>query len=184
MTEAEFCRIVATNRHNRALLARLPDLDLPDCYLTAGCLFQTVWNLRDHRAPEWGIKDYDLFYFDASDLGKAAEIATEQRVRATFADLPVTLDVKNQARVHLWYQAKFGAAYPQLTDTTGGIDRYLIACTCIGIAVPSGRLHAPEGLGDLAAGRLRINPRNAQPDPYREKAESYRQRWQWLEIVD
>jgi uncharacterized protein len=183
MIEAEFRRIVATNPCNLALLTRLPALELRDCYLTAGCLFQTVWNARDGRAPGWGIKDYDIFYFDAADLTAEAEAQVEQRVRLAFADLPIKLDVKNQARVHLWYEAKFGAAYPRLSASTGGIDRYLIACTCLGIAVQTGRLHAPDGLEDMAAGRLRINPVNARPDRFREKALSYQARWPWLEIV-
>ena len=34
------------NPHNAALLERLPFLGLPDAWLVAGCLFQTVWNLR------------------------------------------------------------------------------------------------------------------------------------------
>ena len=39
------------NPHNAALLERLPFLGLPDAWLVAGCLFQTVWNLRSGLAP-------------------------------------------------------------------------------------------------------------------------------------
>ena len=39
------------NPHNAALLERLPFLGLPDVWLVAGCLFQTVWNLRSGLAP-------------------------------------------------------------------------------------------------------------------------------------
>jgi hypothetical protein len=184
MTEAEFRRIVATNPNNVTLLSRLPELKLPDCYLAAGCLFQPVWNAREGRAADWGIRDYDVFYFEPSDLTAAAEAQVEARVRQAFSDLSIKLDVKNQARVHLWYEAKFGAPYPRLADSSDAIDRYLISCTCIGIAVQGGRLHAPDSLADLAAGRLRINPRNAQPDKYREKALSYQERWPSLEILD
>jgi uncharacterized protein len=184
MTDAEFRAAIAANANNVALLARLADSGLPDCYLTAGCLFQTVWNLRDGREPTWGIKDYDIFYFDPSDLTAEAEVEVERRVRAAFADLPIKLDIKNQARVHLWYEAKFGAPYPKLRSSTDGIDRYLVACTCIGIEVSTQHLHAPDGLDDLTAGRLRINPVNARPGKFREKARSYQERWNWLEIID
>ena len=182
MDETEFRRLVATNPHNTALLERLPQLGLPDCWLTAGCLFQAVWNAQSGRAPDCGVKDYDVFYFDPSDLSAEAEVAAEERLRTAFADLPIKLDVKNQARVHLWYQGKFGAPYPQLAKSTDGIDRYLVACTCIGISVETGAIHAPDGLGDMAAGRLRINQLNARPDKFREKALSYQARWPWLEI--
>ena len=68
MTEAEFRDSVLQNPCNAALLNRLPGLGLPQCYLTAGCLFQAVWNRRSGRAPDWGVKDYDVFYFDDGDL--------------------------------------------------------------------------------------------------------------------
>lgn len=47
------------------VLSRSAALGLPCWYLTAGCLFQTVWNVVTGRPPAHGIKDYDLFYFDA-----------------------------------------------------------------------------------------------------------------------
>lgn len=40
---------------------RLATRVLAECHLTAGCLFQTVWNRITGRALEWGIKDYDVF---------------------------------------------------------------------------------------------------------------------------
>ena len=39
------------NPANRAILQRLPALGLPDPWLVAGCLFQTVWNLHSGLAP-------------------------------------------------------------------------------------------------------------------------------------
>jgi hypothetical protein len=75
-------------------------LDLQDGWLVAGCLFQTVWNIRSNRAPEAGIKDYDIFYFDASDLTEEAEARVQQRVEAALGKLGVPIEVKNQARVH------------------------------------------------------------------------------------
>lgn len=75
------------NRFSRAILERLPSLDLPDAWLVAGCLFQTVWNLRSDRPPAYGIKDYDVFYFDATNLSAAAEQAVQRRATALFTDL-------------------------------------------------------------------------------------------------
>jgi hypothetical protein len=43
--------------------------------VTAGCLFQTVWNVVTDRPPTSGIKDYDIFYFDGTDLSWEAEDA-------------------------------------------------------------------------------------------------------------
>jgi hypothetical protein len=38
-------------------------LDLHGWYVTAGCVFQTVWNVVTGRPPTNGIRDYDVFYF-------------------------------------------------------------------------------------------------------------------------
>jgi hypothetical protein len=175
---------VRANPVNAALLDRLPDLALPQGHLTAGCLFQTLWNLRSGRRPDQGIKDYDVFYFDDRDLSWEAEDAVIRRVSAVTADLAVAVEVRNQARVHLWYEARFGAPYPQLRSAREGIDRYLVACTCLGIDLASGALHATHGLDDMEAGILRPNPLTPQPSLFRAKAESYRDRWPWLRIVD
>jgi hypothetical protein len=91
--------------------------------------------------------------------------------------------VKNQARVHLWYQQRFNASYPRLTSPRDGIDRYLITCTCIGIEVTTGALYAPNGLQALYEGILRMNPVNSQPIQFRQKAEDYQLRWPWLRIL-
>jgi uncharacterized protein len=184
MTEAAFRDATLENNFNVQLLDRLAALALPDCHLTAGCLFQTVWNLRSGRDPTSGISDYDVFYCDASDLSWDAEDRVIQRVAAATADLPITVEVKNQARVHLWYGERFGGAYPQLHSARDGIDRFLVSCTCVGIDVQSRDVYAPYGLDDLYAGRLGMNRFNPRPDQYRAKAASYRQRWDWLTIVD
>lgn len=60
----------------------------------------------------------------------------------------------------------------------------MIACTCVGIEVASGELYAPNGLDDLARGKLRTNPNNPRPALFREKAESYRVRWPWLSVIE
>lgn len=182
-TEEKFLDNALTNEINSALVSRLKALRLNDCYLTAGCLFQTVWNDISGNPPTWGIKDYDVFYFDNSDLSWEAENEVIRRVTSLGEDLGVCIEVKNQARVHLWYRQRFGADYPVLTSTRDGIDRYLISCTCVGIAVDTGALYAPDGVDDLYAGVLRMNPVNPQPNMFLAKAESYRLRWPWLTTV-
>lgn len=170
------------NPVNRVLLETLPALNLRECHLAAGCLFQAVWNRRSGRPAEWGVKDYDVFYFDDSDLSWEAEDAVIRRVQAATSGLGVHVEVRNQARVHLWYEQRFRAPYPVLHSARDGIDRYLVACTCVGIEVASGELYAPDGLGDLAAGMLRMNPRHPMPEMFMDKARSYQARWAWLRI--
>lgn len=174
------------NPANRAILERLPVLGLPDAWLVAGCLFQTVWNLRTGRPPRDGIRDYDLFYFDASDLTPAAEDTVARRVEAACSDLGVTLEVKNQARVHTWYEEHFGAPYAPLRNAMDGIDRFLVEGTCVGLqAGPGGlTLYAPDGLAGLMGGVLRPNRHSPDPRLYAAKAADYRRRWPWLTVLD
>lgn len=184
MTDEEFKAIALANPANAALLDRLPQLGLPQCFLVAGSLYQAVWNQRAGHAPDWGIKDYDIFYFDDTDLSWEAEDRVIRAAETLAADLGITVEPRNQARVHLWYASRFGEGYPQLVSSRDAIGRYLVTCTCIGIDAECGEVCAPYGFDELERGELRMNPVNARPEHFRPKAESYVARWPWLRIVD
>lgn len=184
LTEQQFFESVFRNPINAQLLIRLRAPQIPQGILTAGCLVQTVWNLKSGYDPQYGIKDYDIFYFDDSDLSWDAEDAVIRQVQQAVADLPAKVEIKNQARVHLWYKDKFGADYPALQKAEDGIDRYLTLCTRIGIRLCDSSLYAPDGLGDMWNGILRLNPLNPQHELYLIKCTEYLQRWPWLTIVD
>lgn len=181
---ASFRAMALANPHNRLLLDGLAGLGLPQCHLTAGCLFQSVWNVLSGRPAEENIKDYDVFHFDGEDLSWEAEDAVIRRVAPLAARLGLPVEVKNQARVHLWYRQRFGDDYPQLHSVKDGISRYLVRCTCVGIDAASGEVFAPDGFADLSAGVLRINPLLPQKTQWRAKAEAYRARWPWLRITE
>ncbi|NUT79213.1 hypothetical protein HNO86_29635, partial [Pseudomonas sp. C1C7] len=70
-----------------------------------------------------------------------------------------------------------------LQSSRDGVDRYLVAGTCIGLDVDTGEVYAPNGLEDTEQGILRINPKNPQPDLFEQKARSYQSRWPWLQIL-
>lgn len=93
------CRAVLADP-NFAVLERSPFLGLPDWWCTAGAVFQNVWNQVEGRPAGYGIKDYDLFYFDDSDLSWEAEEQILQAAKALFADLARDVEVRNQARAH------------------------------------------------------------------------------------
>jgi uncharacterized protein len=179
-----FLRLVRQNPINCMLMDRLPQLALKDAWLVAGSLFQTVWNLQSGRPPTEGIKDYDVFYFDGDDLSWDSEDKEIQRVRCVVGDVAGNVELKNQARVHLWYGDRFGPGYPPLRCSCDGIDRFLVDCTRVAIRIGGGlgELYAPSGLDELYAGVLRPNPLNPRPELFIEKAESYRARWPWLRV--
>lgn len=185
LDERRLLDVVMLNPYNRMLLERLPDLNLPQTQLVAGCLFQTAWNVRSERPPTHAIKDYDVFYFDDRDLSLEAEDAKIREAEEIFRDLPIRLELRNQARVHLWFRERFGYDCPVLNSTRASIDRFLIIATCIGVTPRSDGFHtvyAPRGFVDLANGILRPNPINDEPALFAAKADSYLERWPWLRI--
>ena len=95
LTVESLVRIAMTNPINAQIASRLPALGLNQCMLTAGCLFQAVWNHQSQQPPAWGVKDYDVFYFDP-DLSWEAENEVINAAQRLFQDLDVNIEVKNQ----------------------------------------------------------------------------------------
>ena len=177
------------NPINRKILERLPMLGAPNACLVAGSVYQAFWNALSDRPVAEGVKDYDIFYFDGSDLSYEAEDVVIQRAAALLGDLDVLVDVKNQARVHLWYPQRFGGGdYAPLQTVEDGIARFLARATCIGLMPQFDgtlRLIAPYGLEETRRGELRPTPfRWVDIEKFRAKAQSYIARWPWLRIVE
>src|SRR5690348_18489306 len=80
------------------VLAGLRNDGLPDHLLVAGAIYNLVWNRLTGRPDLTGINDIDVFYFDASDVSYEAEDVVIQRLGRRFADLPLPVQVRNQAR--------------------------------------------------------------------------------------
>jgi hypothetical protein len=84
-----------------AVLEGLRALALPDHLLVAGAIYNEVWNYLTERPSLTGVNDIDVFYFDDSVIGWDAEDRVRQDLAARFTGLPVPVQVRNQARVHL-----------------------------------------------------------------------------------
>lgn len=183
-----FVRVIRSNVVVSEILERLPDLAISDAWLAGGCLFQTVWNVLRGDAPSRGIKDYDVFYFDAGDRSKAAEARVNQKSALLFADLGCEIEMRNQARVHLWYEDEFGVSgYPTLGCSTDGIDRFLAVC-CMVAVKPTAEgdidLYAPLGVDDVFNVIMRPNPLfpTLPRDRYELKAKRWQQLWPELRV--
>jgi hypothetical protein len=57
------------------VLLSIRALELPDWLIMSGAVYQRVLNTLTKRAPDYGVRDYDLGYFDASDISYEAEDA-------------------------------------------------------------------------------------------------------------
>jgi uncharacterized protein len=162
-------------------------LCLPDWLVFSGAVYQPVLNHLTGRQPDYGIKDYDLGYFDDSDLSYEAEDAVIRRVKAAFDEpLRSTVEVRNQARVHLWFEAKFSEPYGPLSSTAEALERFASATFAVGVRLEPDdwlRIEAPFGLADLFALRLRPNPRR-ETLGFPRTAADVRRRWPEVIIED
>ena len=137
-------------------------LDLPDWLIFSGAIYQPVWNRLTGRAPDYGVRDYDLAYFDASDVSYEAEDRVIRQAAGAFpAPLSAMVEVRNQARVHLWFEDHFGEPYAPLTHAGEALTRFAAPTFAVGArleADDSLTIFAPFGLEDVFAMRIRPNP--------------------------
>ena len=160
-------------------------LRLPSWYLVAGAITHSVWNHLHGFEPTNAIKDYDLAYFDDSDLSAESERKVEAETRKLFAGLGADMDVKNQARVHLWFPDRFGRTIEPYTSTEHAISCFPTTASCIGVRVDHGdfAICAPLGLSDLLAMVVRANPVVVDETVYLAKTDRWRQVWPRLTVL-
>ncbi len=175
-------------RENRLLvelLRRFDEIDLPDGWLVAGAIAQTVWNLSGGYPAERGIKDVDIVYYDPIDLSAETEAAQGSRIRALFTHLPVKLDVKNEARVHLWYEKVFGYSIEPYISAQNAIASFPTTATAIGVRGSADGLEccAPYGLADLFGLVVRPNRIQITRAIYEAKIARWQPLWPHLTFV-
>lgn len=179
--EAAVWRIATAHPVVRVILDRWPSVALPDGWLSGSLLAQAHWNATFGLPPLNGIADADIIYFDADDLTEAGEARHAARVAALFADLPVRFDVKNEARVHLWYPDHFGRVIPPYLSSRDATETF--PTTVSAIAITDRALSAPFGLTDLLHPLVRPNATLIDSSYYAKKAERWRQFWPELLIL-
>jgi len=144
------------------VLVTARELALPDWLIVSGAVYQRVFNHLTDRDLDYGIKDYDFAYFDASDISYGAEDVVIRRVAAAFEPpLREMVEVRNQARVHVWFEGHFGEPYAPLSSSAEALERFVSPIFSVGARLEADdrlTIVAPFGLEDLFAMRLRPNP--------------------------
>ena len=169
---------------------------MPNWYLGAGCIAQTVWNALHGFEPTRYIEDYDLVYFHSTDLSEEMEGRCIRKAQATMADLGVNVDVKNEARVHLWYKKHFGEPIRPYTSIEDAIASWPTTATSVGVRSQGNgslRVYAPFGLSDLFSMIVRPNKRQVEyflrrddstsREVYVQKAEKWTKLWPRLSVL-
>lgn len=172
--------VLSSNTTLLAILNRAASLDLPNWYLAGGAISQTVWNSVSNLPAETGIRDYDLVYYDASDLSFEAEDQVIQAGKRQFGDIPVDVEIRNQARVHLWFENKFGIACPPHLNVEAGIDTWISTSAMVGVRLDhSGEwaIYAPRGISDYFNMVVRPNPVLGKQEVYEQKVARWKAIW-------
>jgi hypothetical protein len=182
--ERDLISIVGRSPALVALLEAMPSLGLPNCHLAAGAVAQTVWNSVLGRDLSRGIRDIDLVYFD-TDLSETRELENREKVRELFRDIDIPIDVKNQARVHLWYRRKFGYDISPYRSVEEAIASFPTTATSVAISKQGSecRICAPFGLDDLLGLIVRPNARQITREIYEAKVARWRRSWPELTFL-
>jgi hypothetical protein len=174
-------RLIAVVRARPEIMAALRavrGLRLPDWAVGAGLIRNAVWDYLHGYDEPIPTADIDVLYFDPSDLTSATEQDAERRLGRALPS--ARWDVKNQARVHLWYPAKFGRRIQPLRSVEDGLASWAETATAVAVRLEDDdrlTVLAPFGLGDLFGLVLRPVATWAS----RATAESRARNKRWLE---
>ena len=94
------------------------------------------------------------------------------------------VEVRNQARVHIWFQDRFGFAYPRLASTDQALGYYASVVHSVGVRLESdGRLNfvAPFGFDDMF--ELVVRPNYALPNGASHDSKAARAKAIWPEVT-
>jgi uncharacterized protein len=168
------------------VLNGLRDMALPDHLLVAGAIYNEVWNVLTGRPSMTGVNDIDVFYFDDSDIGWDAEDRVIRACAERFSGLPLPVQVRNQARVHLWFEQKFGSPFTPLASAAEMLGRYASRTHAVGARLDAdGRMEiiSPFGLDDLFSFRMVPNPVLDNRVSHTAKGERAKTIWPELTVI-
>lgn len=184
---ARLADIVRADSGLMHVLTTVRGLGLNDWRVFSGAVYQSVWNAVTGRPAGYGRKDYDLGYFDP-DTSWDAEDVVIQRVAAAF-DEPFRseVEVRNQARVHLWFVDRFGEPYEPLTGTDEALARFVAPAFAVGVRLEADDtigIAAPFGLEDVFSMTLRPNPNRPLARGWDKAVAGARARWPELTVIE
>jgi len=157
---------------------------LPNAWVGAGIIFQNVWNVIHGYELNTYIKDIDILYWDENDLSWASENNHIGSFTETFSHLSIPFDIKNIARVHLWYEERFGIPKTQYHSIQESISTWPVIGACMAIRMNKGQLEfiAPYGLQDMFTLRVRPNKILVNQSIYEGKSIKWKEQWPKLTI--
>lgn len=182
--EEKVLHILMSNVSLQTVLERAQQLDVENWYVGSGGISQTVWNVQHGFDPAYGIRDYDLVYWDP-DTSYEAEDNIIQKGQELFEDISIPVEIRNQARVHLWYEKHFGYVIPPHISTEDAIDTWPTTSNAVGVRKEGNdfTVYSTFGLDDLLNMVIRPNKVKITKDIYQKKVERWHPIWPKLTII-
>lgn len=185
-SQIEILENILNLNENIEKVLKVSQLEFDYYYVGAGSLVQTVWNYISGYPLSYGISDIDIIYFDDQDLTKEKEEMIEQKLASSLSDLPLEIDVKNEARVHLWYKKKFGKDIKPYQSLEDAINSWPTTATALGVRRENNgefKVYAPYGLNDLFSMTVKANKQLITRDIYEAKATKWLNLWPKLTVI-
>lgn len=154
-------------------------------FLAAGCINQTVFNYYHNYKLDYGIKDYDIVYYD-EDTSYSKEDTIIKDLKERLNKLNIEVDIKNQKRVPIWYNKKYHTNRKEYTSVEDAIRRWATTITSIGVRKENKELivFAPYGLNDLFSLTIRPVKIDCTKEQYYKKVNKWQKKWPKLEIIE
>ena len=184
---AQLVDILRANDTLMQVLRTVRDLGLPDWRLFSGAVYQSVWNHKTGRPAGSGTKDYDIGYFDPDTSWEAEDVWIKRVAQAFDEPLRSQVEVRNQARVHLWAPQKFGEEFAPLSSTDEAPARFVAPAFAIGVrleADDSLSVHSAYGLADVFDMVIRPTPRRGRAKGWDAIIAKLKARWPELTVAE
>lgn len=154
-------------------------------YLGAGGVNQTVFNYYHEYDLNYGIKDFDIVYYDNDESYEAEDvIIKELSDRLTLID--TSFDIKNQARVYIWYNEKYGTNRAKYLNVEDAVSSWGATVTCVGVRLENNELKVfcPYGLNDIFSMTIRPVKKDFKKENFEERANRWKHTWNKLNIIE
>ena len=185
----EMINILSQNLELMDILNYIHELKLPNFYIAAGSIFQTVWNFYDNKELNYGIKDIDVIYFNKNNITLEKDLEYYDLISKFCKEkgYKIEVDVSNEARMHIWIKEKYNIDIEPYTSSEDAIDKWIATVHAIGLTKKNKKLeiYAPYGLSDIYSKTVRpIKHDNNSKEMYDKKASDWNERFDNLNIIE
>lgn len=154
-------------------------------YLGAGGVNQTVFNYYHGYDLNHGIKDFDIVYFDDDESYESEDIIIKD-LSERLSHVDTSFDIKNQARVYIWYNEKYGTNRERYSSVEDAISSWRATVTCVGVRLEDNELKVfcPYGLNDVFSMTIRPVKKDFEKVNFDERAKRWKRTWNKLNIIE